>query len=92
MEKNLEVGVRELKNKLSAYLKMVKEGRPLAITERGKTVAYITPANKARQYEGLFDLLKKGQAGWAGGKPHGADERVSVRGKPVSRIVIEERR
>jgi prevent-host-death family protein len=34
-------GVRDLKNKLSLYLREVKKGRSILITERGKIVATI---------------------------------------------------
>jgi len=33
------VGVKALKNNLSRYLKLVKEGQTLLITERGKVIA-----------------------------------------------------
>jgi hypothetical protein len=29
---------------------------------------------------------------WSGGKPLGLDRRISARGKPASRMVIEDRR
>jgi prevent-host-death family protein len=40
-------GVRELKNKLSHYLREVKIGRSIMVTERGKVVATIVPARGA---------------------------------------------
>lgn len=36
-------GVRELKNRLSAYLDLVKAGQTVVITERGKIIGYISP-------------------------------------------------
>lgn len=38
-----QVGVRELKNRLSAYLSLVKAGQTIVITERGKVVGYLSP-------------------------------------------------
>ncbi|MGH9416494.1 MAG: type II toxin-antitoxin system Phd/YefM family antitoxin [Terriglobales bacterium] len=38
------VGVRELKSQLSAYLRRVRAGEPVAITDRGKAIAEIVPA------------------------------------------------
>ena len=38
------VGVRELRQNLSVYLRRVKEGETLAVTERGQVVAQLTPA------------------------------------------------
>jgi len=40
------VGVRELKNRLSRYLEIVKRGEDLTVTERGKPIARITSAEK----------------------------------------------
>lgn len=38
------VGVRELKAKLSAYLRKVEAGEALEITDRGRAIAEIVPA------------------------------------------------
>ncbi len=35
----ISVGIRELKNNLSQYLKKVEAGQPIAITDRGRVVA-----------------------------------------------------
>ena len=40
----ITVGVRELKNNLSHYLREVKRGKPITITERGQSVAILMPA------------------------------------------------
>jgi len=37
------VGVRELRQNLSVYLRRVKEGEALDVTEHGKTVARLVP-------------------------------------------------
>ena len=43
------VGIRELKAHLSAYLRRIKKGESLSITEHGKPVALLTPsAGKSR--------------------------------------------
>jgi prevent-host-death family protein len=39
-----KVGVRELRQNLSRYLALVKEGESLAVTERGREVARLTPS------------------------------------------------
>ena len=38
-----QVGVRELRQNLSVYLREVKRGHSLEVTERGRTVALLTP-------------------------------------------------
>ena len=41
------VGVRELRQNLSRYLELVKEGETLRVTERGHEVARLVPSNSA---------------------------------------------
>jgi prevent-host-death family protein len=85
-------GVRDLKNKLSHYLREVKKGRSIMITDRGKIVATIVPARDEAAGETLRKLASGGIGTWRGGKPKGASRPVRVKGKPVSDIVLEDRR
>lgn len=41
------VGVRELRQNLSVYLRQVKEGQSFAVTERGREVARLSPSGPA---------------------------------------------
>ena len=43
MGKPLVVGAREFKTRLGTYLRRVREGRILTITDRGRPVAEVTP-------------------------------------------------
>jgi prevent-host-death family protein len=43
MSKKRSVGVRELRQNLSVYLRRVKQGEPLEVTERGRPIAMLTP-------------------------------------------------
>jgi prevent-host-death family protein len=88
----ITVGVRELKNNLSYYLRSVKQGRPIEVTERGESIALLVPAKQDSGARIAEALSRKGIGSWKGGKPKGATRRVTVKGKPVSQIVIEERR
>lgn len=85
-------GVRELKNKLSQYLKEVKQGRSIVVTERGKIVATIIPAREHPDVQTLKRLARSGLGTWKGGKPKGASRSIVIKGKPVGDIVLEERR
>ena len=38
------VGMRELKSRLSEYLRRVKAGQTIVVTERGKVIGHIVPA------------------------------------------------
>ncbi|HEV8483036.1 MAG TPA: type II toxin-antitoxin system prevent-host-death family antitoxin [Acidobacteriota bacterium] len=43
MSKKQSVGVRELRQNLSVYLRRVKRGEPIEVTERGRAVAILAP-------------------------------------------------
>jgi prevent-host-death family protein len=88
----ITVGIRELKNNLSAYLRGVKKGRPVTITERGQSVAVLMPAGSPTDASLARELSRKGIGTWKGGKPRGGSRSVVIKGKPVSTIVIDERR
>lgn len=39
------VGVRDLKNRLSAYLDLVKSGQEIVVTEHGRPIARLSPVS-----------------------------------------------
>lgn len=60
-----EVGIRELKNRLSEYVRLVKEGEVVMVTDRGEVVAELrAPEPEAnellREYPGLVDMVRRG--------------------------------
>jgi len=88
----ITVGIRELKNNLSYYLRGVKKGRPVTITERGQPVAVLMPAESPTDVSLPRELSRKGFGTWKRGKPRGGSRSVVIKGKPVSQIIVEERR
>lgn len=86
------VGVRELKNQLSRYLKRVQEGEEIVVTDHGRSVAKIVPATNSALRRGLELLLREGAVRWAGRKPRGASRRPVMRGSSLADMVIEDRR
>jgi prevent-host-death family protein len=64
-----EVGVRELKARLSHHLSRVKAGRTLVVTERGREIARLVPAAApdAPLPASVQRLLREGAASWSGG-------------------------
>ena len=89
-----QVGVRELKNSLSAYIRKVKKGETVIVTERGKEIALLKRPPAGPLEERLEALQAKG---WVrvgeGGKPMGLPgRRKKVRLAPLSKAVIEDRR
>ena len=86
------VGVRDLKNRLSEYLRRVADGDRITVTDRGRPVAVITPPDAPADHEAVTRMVREGIASWGGGKPRGATRPARVRGKPVSSTVLEDRR
>jgi antitoxin (DNA-binding transcriptional repressor) of toxin-antitoxin stability system len=58
------VGVRELKNRLSEYLRQVRSGESVLVTDRGEVVAEFSPPGKsladASVPAGLVALARRG--------------------------------
>ncbi len=58
------VGVRELKNRLSEYLRKVRAGESVLVTDRGEVVAELTPPGQAQGDgsvpAGLLTLARRG--------------------------------
>ena len=73
----MDVGAKELRNRLSEILDRVARGERIRVVRRGKPAAELRPI--ADRTRGLPDLgeFRSG---------------IKVRGKPTSRLVIEERR
>jgi len=86
------VGVRELKDHLSDYLRRVRAGESLVITDRGQPVGEISPVEHRRVVERARALVRQGIARWSGGKPRGLIGAPRSRRGLVSDAVIEDRR
>ena len=59
------VGIRELKNRLSEYVRQVRSGENVLVTDRGEVVAELVPPGKGAMEEsgipsGLVTLSRKG--------------------------------
>jgi prevent-host-death family protein len=85
------VGVRELKNRLSFYLKRVMGGERIEVTHRGKVIALLIPARTNKAPKELLTLVEEGLASWGGGKPLGSSKPAKIRGQPLSELVLEDR-
>lgn len=86
------VGVKELKNRLSDYLRRVRAGEEVVITDRGEPVATLTALEQDQVVKKAWSLVREGKAEWSGGKPSGAPRPPRPRGRSVADAVIEDRR
>ena len=86
------VGIRELKAHLSRHLKRVRSGARLTVTERGRSIATISPVEAPADVGWAHRLVAEGRARWSGGKPVGSRRAVRVTGaRTVSEAVLEDR-
>lgn len=91
----MKLGLREANQRFSKAIKAVRAGKEVILTERGRPIAVIKPikeqqtqeaALKAMADEGLITLpARKGPMSAPRWRP------VKVKGKPVSRTIIEDR-
>jgi antitoxin (DNA-binding transcriptional repressor) of toxin-antitoxin stability system len=92
----IEVGVRELRNGLTRYLRLAEKGQPVLVTRGKRPIAMLhkPDSTSARTEEEMVAALV------AEGKllpakrpgPVKPFKPVRVKGKPVSQMIIEDRR
>ena len=93
----MNVGTRELKNRLSHYLRRVREaGESLYVTDHGEVIAELRPVQRDRvpksDREVLLDLIAKGDVSSGGGQFRRFRVIKPRRKTSVARLVIEDRR
>jgi prevent-host-death family protein len=90
------VGIRDLKAHLSRHLRRVRSGTRLEVTERGRTIATISPvqtSDEPAEVQWARRMVRDGRAQWSGGKPEGTARPVTpTSGPTVSDAVLEDRR
>ena len=87
----VQVGIREFKSKLSQYLRQVKAGQTVTITERGKPVATISPVAQSLE-EKLEAMAQAGLLQWSGKKLEPMEPVAKARGdRTVADLLIEDR-
>ena len=85
------VGTRELKTNLSKYLRRVKAGETIIVTERGKEIGQIMPVAQSLE-ERMKALAEAGFLEWNGQKPEVHNPTIiNSSGKLVSDLIIEDR-
>ena len=85
------VGIRKLKVQLSAYIREVKKGNTVIITERGNAVGRIMPVSESLE-ERIQSLVRSGIADWNGKKVKPGKPAAKIKGrKTLAKIVSEGR-
>lgn len=92
----LQVGVKELRNRITHYLRLVKEGEQVIVTDSGRPFAEVRALDptlrRSHVPPRLLALAARGIATLGTGGPFPDIEPIAVGGKPLSEIVLEDRR
>ena len=88
---DVSVGIRELKSRLSWYLRQVKAGETVLITDRGQPVGRIVPVAQPLQ-ERLEAMSQGGLILWSGSKLAPLTPVARAQGeRTVSDLLVEDR-
>jgi len=94
----MDVAVRQLKNRLSEYLRLVQAGEEVVVTSRGRPIAQLVPMRPGVT-ESPGDLRKRlAELPWVnvgnGDEPQGASDPIRIRSDEMtlSEIVRDGRR
>ena len=90
------VGIKELKNRLTAYLRRTRQGEEVIVTQRGKPIALIQPIQSSTAPVSLearlVKLASQGRIRLPSRRPLKKIRRVTVSGRPISELILEDRR
>ncbi|HLE84228.1 MAG TPA: type II toxin-antitoxin system prevent-host-death family antitoxin [Thermoanaerobaculia bacterium] len=88
----IHAGVRSVKDHLSEYLRRVRQGQRVVITDRGRPVAALVGIDEEDASETAWRLVRQGLGEWGGGKPRGLPNPPRIRGRRAEEVVLEDRR
>lgn len=92
----IEVGVRELRNGLTRYLRLAEKGQPVLVTRGKRPIAMLHKPDRtsaSTEEEILAALVAEGKLLPAANPgPFEPFKPLKLKGKPLSQSVIEDRR
>jgi prevent-host-death family protein len=88
----IKVGLRDANMHFSKYVKLVRQGQEVVVTERGAPIAVIKPLGPATSPEKRIKLLEEqGALKRASRKKFTPVTLIAIKGRPVSETLSEER-
>ena len=85
------VSIRELKSRLSHYLRLTRKGESVVITDRGVPIGRIVPIGQDLDQR-LATMRETGQAQWSGRKLGPRKPIAKLRGRgSVAQLIVEDR-
>lgn len=88
----MQVSVRDLKNHLSKYLHLVREGKKVTVTSHNKPLAEIRALPQKMVESELQQIFSLAGIRWNGKKPTGSESRPKIIGKTAAEMILEDRR
>jgi prevent-host-death family protein len=90
----VRVPIRDLKNGLSGYVRRVRRGERIIVTDRGRAVAEVRPIGRERlsPAERLARLEEAGEVTRPSGRRLEEIEPIRVLGRSVAETILEDRR
>ena len=87
------VGVRELKTRLGSYLRDVRRGRTIVVTDRGEPVAELRPITRARSGSDaeIERLVALGRLTRVSRTPLAPFRPIRRKGRSLSDAIVEDR-
>jgi prevent-host-death family protein len=73
------VGIRELKNSLSTYVRKAHDGQTIVVTDRGEPVAQLTPLPSSDDEHPFAEMARRGEARI--GKPLDPKVKAAIRAR-----------
>lgn len=92
MVTSMQISVRELKNHLSKYLKLVRGGESVVITSHKRPIARLISIETDGSGDLMTQLTSIPGVIWRGGKPAGARIALADGEKTAAEMVLEDRR
>ena len=86
-----DVGVRALKDQLSQYLRRARLGERIVVTDRGRPIAVISAVGEGPEVQHAWELVRRGQARWSGGKPRGLIAGPKTPRRDTTQLILEDR-
>jgi len=90
------VGIKELKDRLTHYLRQSKRGEEVVVTERGKPIAVIQPIQAVEPAVSLdvrlARLANQGLLTLPVAKASKRVRKIKIAGRPLSKSILDDRR
>lgn len=87
-----QITVAALKAQTAEYVERANTGERIVVTDQDRPVAVLSGVEDDPEIRQGWELVREGIATWSGGKPQPPEKPPTIKGRPTSDLVIEDRR